>query len=117
MTGWSQAPIAADGNHRAVQYVDSGGNSTHFGSEVRGSRGDQRRKYRSLHDLSQQLEEGVIAQSWMLSPLDKRGSTSNNSRLAYLDVKKLIERKLAHQKRGLLSENEVRDAVAELRLI
>ena len=106
MRGWRQVAASTGGNYMATEYLDTkSGSSARFSCEARSSRADQRRKNHSLHDLSQQLEDGVVAQSWMLSKLD-RGQLGEKGRLAYLDVKKIIERKLALQKRGLLTEKE-----------
>ena len=113
MRGWSQVAASTGGDYMAMEYVDStSGRSARFACEARSSRADQRRKNRSLHDLSQELEEGVVAQSWMLSHLD-RGRNEKNRRLTYLDVKKIIERKLSHQKRGILTDAEISEAVSE----
>ena len=93
MRGWSQVAASTGGNYMALEYVDTkSGSSARFSCEARSSRADQRRKNRSLHDLSQQLEEGVVAQSWMLSHLD-RGRKEKDRGLTYLDVKKILERK------------------------
>ena len=112
MRGWRQVAASTGGNYMAMEYVDTkSGSSARFSCEARSSRADQRRKNRSLHDLSQQLEEGVVAQSWMLSHLD-RGRKEKDRGLTYLDVKKIIERKLAQQKRGLLTKDEISEAVS-----
>ena len=116
MTGWSQASAAAGGGCRAVEYVDSGGRGVaRFSSEAMGSRFEQRRRSRSLLELSEHLEGGVVPQSWMLSRLDDRAPGKGDSGLTYLDVKAILERKLAHSKRGLLNQVELKEAVTEFR--
>ena len=72
----------------------------------RSSCDDQQRKYRSLNELQQHLEEGVVAQPWMLSKLDTKEKWARK-RMTYVEIKSIIERKLAHQKRGYLSEREL----------
>ena len=82
----------------AIEYVDYESRSfARFACEACSSRADQRRKNRSLLELLQELEEGVVAQSWMLSSLDK-DCKNRNKGLTYVDMKKIIKRKLAHQK-------------------
>ena len=99
----------------AMQYADpTSGSTTRFNCEAHCSRADQRRKNRSLLELSQYLEEGVVPQQWMLSELDQ-GDGSRPKGLAYLDVKNIIERKLAHNKRGLLTMSEVAEAVSDFK--
>ena len=116
MTGWSQVSAAAGGGRKAVEYVDVGRESSaRFSSEVRGSRFEQRRKNCSLLELSEHLEEGVVPQSWMLSSLDSQGAGGRGSGLAYLEVRAILERKLAHSKRGLLSRRELAEAVSEFK--
>ena len=76
------------------------------------SRRNWRHKCRSLGDLSLQLEEGVVAKEWMLSVLDNY-SSSNKGRMTYLDMKFVIERRLAYQKNGFLTEAEIESSVKE----
>jgi len=98
MTGWCQVPATAGGGQRAVEHAEEErGMPVRISCEPHSRRADQRRKYRSLLGLSQHLEEGVVAQSWMLSELD-RGGGDEPRRMTYLDVKEVIERKLALQK-------------------
>ena len=58
------------------------------------------RRARVLPDRSGQLEEEVVMHSWMNSKLDSRGK-GNQNKVVYVRVKDMIERKLAHQKRGM----------------
>ena len=117
MNVWSQIVAAAGSNRKAMKYVDpDSGGTAHFYCEGCRSRSDQRRKNLSLLELSQHLEEGVMAQPWMLSELDS-GDSGGRGRLTYLDVKGIIERKLAHQKRGLLTMTEVAEAVDDFKNI
>ena len=51
--------------------------------------------------------------SWMHSKLDSRGHGKLN-KVAYVRVKDMIERKLAHQKRGMPNEYECREMAKEL---
>ena len=112
MSGWNQVAVSADGGQRTLEYAEPNSESSaRFSYESRSSRGDQRRKHRSLHELSKQLEEGVVAQPWMLSELDYGAQV----RLSQLDIKEIIERKLAKQKKGLLSQREIGEAVQEFR--
>lgn len=53
-----------------------------------------------------------MAQPCMLSELDV-GWQGEQVRLSYLDIKEIIERKLAHQKKGLLSQTELQEAVQD----
>ena len=72
MRGWSQVAASAGGDYMTLEYADpDSGSSARFSCEPCSNRADQRRKNSSLHELSQNLEEGVVAQSWMLSNLDK----------------------------------------------
>ena len=113
MRGWCQVVASTGGDYVALEYVDHiSKSSARFASKVRSSRANQRHKNCSLYELLQKLEEGVVAQLWMLSCLD-RGSNDKIRGLTYLDVKRIIERKLAHQKRWLLSNTEISEAVRE----
>ena len=117
MSVWSQIVADAGGNRMAMQYADpTSGSTARFYCEARCSRADQRRKNRSLLELSQHLEEGVVPQHWMLSELD-RGDGNGPKRLAYHDVKNILERKLAHNKRGLLTMSEMAQAVNDFKNI
>ena len=88
MSEWSRIVADAGSNQVTMQYADPiSGSAAYFHCEVRRSRADQRRKNRSLLELSQHLEEGVVAQQWMLSELDK-GDSDVPKGLTYLDVKK-----------------------------
>ena len=78
------------------------------------SRRSMRHKCRSLSELSRQLEEGVVAKEWMLSTLDG-AVPGKKGRMTYCDMKSIIERRLAYQKRGFLSEEEIRNSVTEFR--
>ena len=72
MTGWSQVAVSTGSNYMAIEYMDDESRSSaRFACEACSSRADQRRKNRSLLELSQELEEGVVAQSCILSNLDK----------------------------------------------
>ena len=115
MKGWCQVAASAGSDYMALEYVDQlSGSSARFACKASSSRAEQQRKNRSLHELSQVLEEGVVAKSWMLSKLDEDCRIEKN-RLTYLDVKKIIEKKLAHRKGGLLSESEILEAVSEFK--
>ena len=57
-----------------------------------------------------------MPQQWMLNELD-HGNVNNPKGLTYLDVKAIIERKLAHNKRGLLTMTEVTEAVGDFKNI
>ena len=117
MSAWSQIVADAGNNRMAMQYADPiSGGTAHFYCEGRCSRADQRRKNRSLLELSQHLEEGVVPQQWMLSELDQ-GNANNPKGLTYLDVKSIIEKKLAHNKRGLLTMSEIAEAVDDFKNI
>ena len=107
MRGWCQVAASTGGDYVALEYVDHiSKSSARFASKVRSSRANQRHKNCSLYEPSQKLEEGVVAHSWMLSCLDG-GCKGKKGCLACLDVKRIIERKPAHQKRGLLSNTEI----------
>ena len=82
-------------------------------SRGRNGRDDQRRKNSSLLELQQQLEEGVVAQPWILSKLDTDEQWARK-RMTYIEIKSTIERKLTLQKRGYLTDREVQEAVAEI---
>ena len=80
----------------------------------RGSISDeQRRSFLSLLELQKHLGEGEVAQPWMLSDLDASEKWARN-RLTYVEIKAIIEQKLAHQKRGFLSEREIQDTVNDI---
>ena len=68
---------------------------------------------RSIEYIRSRIEEGVTAQPWMLSSIDTKGKWKKN-KMAFVEIKALIERKLAHLKRGYLTDNEVWEAAKEL---
>ena len=72
------------------------------------------RRVRALPDRSGQLEEDAVTHSWMKSKLDSRAK-NKQIKVAYAQVKNMTERKLAHQKRGVLSNQEYRNMAQELR--
>ena len=116
MAGWSQVSAAAGRGRMAVEYMDSGWRgAARFSSEEPGSRFEQRRRNRSLLELSGHLEEKVVPQAWMLSSLDDHAAGDGESGLTYLEVKGILERKLAFNKRGLLNQRELEDAVTEFK--
>ena len=49
----------------------------------------------------------------MLSKLDSREKWARK-RMTYTEIKTIIERKLAHQKRGFLTKREIQETVAEM---
>ena len=65
------------------------------------------RRVSALQNLSGSQEEEVVVHSWMKSDLDSK-LTKNAKRPAYVQVKEMIERKLAQQKRGMPTDIEVR---------
>ena len=87
--------------------------STISSSRSRSSCAGQQHKNKALLELQQHLEEGVVAQPWMLSKFDTREKWARK-RMTYIEIKAIIERKLALQKRGYLTDREVQDAVAEI---
>ena len=87
--------------------------SANFNSRGCSSCADQQHKNCSLFELQQHFEEGVVAQPWMLRKLDTKEKWARK-RMTYIEIKTIIERKLALQKRGFLTGGEVQDAVAEI---
>ena len=72
------------------------------------------RRARVLPDQSGQLEGEVVMHLWMNSKLDLRWNDKQN-KVAYVQVKDMIERKLARQKRGVPNDSECREISNELR--
>ena len=72
-----------------------------------------RRNFMSLLELQKHLGEGEVAQPWMLSNLDTSEKLARN-RLTYVEIKAIIEQKLAHQKRGFLTEREIQETVNDI---
>ena len=93
-----QAATAAGISYMANENADMGRNSATSSSRGRSGCADQQRKYRSLNELQQHLEEGEVAQPWMLSKLDTTEKWAKNKR-TYLEIKLIIERRLDLQKR------------------
>ena len=108
----SLADASAGISREASVNAESSGNPVRDSCFTHSRRADQRRKSNSLNVLSQQLEEDVVAKEWMLSCLDD-ASSGKKGRMTYLDMKSIIEKRLAHQKKGFLSDNEVAASVKE----
>ena len=94
----SLADASAGISRGASINAESSGNPVRDSCFMHSRRADQRRKSNSLNVLSQQLEEDVVAKEWMLSCLDDT-SSGKKGRMTYLDMKSIIEKRLAHQKR------------------
>ena len=106
--------ITAVGDSQMVECYTGVGRDTATSSGRGGSScDDQQRKNRSLLELQQHLEEGEVAQPWMLSSLDTAEKWARK-RMTYVEIKSIIERKLAHQKRGFLTDREIQETVAEM---
>ena len=71
------------------------------------------RRAKVLPDQTGNMEGDGVFHSWMHSKLDSRGHGKLN-KVAYVRVKDMIERKLAHQKRGMPNECEYREMAKEL---
>ena len=99
--GFSQKDSVNAGNYRRTM-SNSGSNSD-----------EQRRKFLSLLELQKHLGEGEVAQPWMLSKLDSSEKWARK-RMTYVEIKSVIERKLAHQKRGFLTDREIQETVADI---
>ena len=69
------------------------------------------RRVSALQNLSGSQEEEVVVHLWMKSDLDSK-LFRNAKKPAYVQVKDLIERKLAHQKRGMPTDDEVMEMAA-----
>ena len=108
-----QTATAVGSSHMVTLNTGEGRGSATSSSKGRSSCVDQQRKNRSLLELQQHLEEGVVAQPWMLSKLDTEEKWARK-RMTYIEIKSVIERKLAHQKRGFLTDREVQETVAEM---
>ena len=98
MRAMSQTDASAGISQMANNNAEPSGNSVRDGCSTYSRRVDQRCKSNSLNVLSQQLEEDVVAKEWMLSCLDD--TSGRKGRMTYLDMKSIIEKRLAHQKRG-----------------
>ena len=96
MTAMSQADVSAGISQRAADNAESRGIPVCEGCTTHSRRAEQRRKSNSLNALSQQLEEDVVAKEWMLSCLDV--TPGAKGRMTYVDMKSIIEKRLAHQK-------------------
>ena len=66
-----------------------------------------------LQDLLGPNEEEVVTHSWMKSDLDSK-IFKKSKKPTYVQVKDMIERKLAHQKRGMPTGDKVMSMVAEM---
>ena len=88
--------------------------SGRLGCKASSSRSEERRNNLSLRELSRHLKEGEIAHSWMVSKISWKNKKGEN-RMPYLEIKSIIERRLAHQKRGILTTEEVTEAANEWR--
>ena len=113
MRGDGQSAAAVGSKHEANSNTDKSRRSVISGSKSRSSCDDQRRKYLSLLELQQHLGEGEVAQPWMLSKLDTSEKWARN-RMTYVEIKAVIEHKLAHQKRGFLTDREIQETVADI---
>ena len=71
------------------------------------------RRVSTLQNLSGSQEEEVVIHSWMKSDLDSK-LLKNAKRPAYVHVKEVIERKLAQQKSGMPTDEEVREMAATM---
>ena len=100
MTRSNQTGTAAGFSHKVSKNAD---NYKSTMSNSRSSSDEQRRKFLSLLELQQHLGEGGVAQPWMLSKLDTSEKWARK-RMTYVEIKAVIERKLAHQKRGFLTD-------------
>ena len=54
-----------------------------------------------------------MAQPWMLSSLDTNVKWARK-RMTYAEIKSVVERKQAHQKRGFLTDREIQETVADI---
>ena len=97
-------------NNEDINCEDSGG----LGGNASSSRSEDRHKNLSLRELSRHLKEGEVAHSWMVSRIAWKNKNGEN-RMPHLEVKSIIERRLAHQKRGILTREEVTEAANEWR--
>ena len=111
MSSWESTGTSAGVSHETSENAEIIGNPVRD-SCIKYSRRTQRRKCHSLSELSQHLEEGVVAKEWMLSALDEN-SNGTKGKMTYFDMKRIIERKLAYQKKGFLSEHEIQESVKE----
>ena len=85
-----------------------------FSNLASSSRTKQRHDNVSLQNILQHLEEGIVAQSWMVSDLDSRNKRGK-LKMTHLEINAIIERKLAHQKIVFLTRYEVVKAADEWR--
>jgi len=72
MSCYGQTVIAVGNSHMVNSNTGMGRGSATLSGRGRSSCVDQQRKNRSLLELQQHLEEGVVAQPWMLSKLDTK---------------------------------------------
>ena len=97
-------------NNADAKCEDSGS----LGCKASSGRSEERHKNLSWRELSRHLKEGEIAHSWMVSRIAWKNKKGEN-RMPYLEIKSIIERRLAHQKRGIFTTEEVMEAANEWR--
>ena len=68
----SQTGAAAGSSQRVSRNAEINRNTTSPSGRGRGSCMNQQHKFGSLNELHQHLEEGVVAQPWMLSKMDTK---------------------------------------------
>ena len=79
------------------------------------SRHKQWHKSGSLREMSRQMKDGEVAHPWMQSEYLDKKLKGNKPGRAYLEVKRIIERKQNFTNKNFLTEQEVKEAAEELR--
>ena len=64
---------------------NNSGESGGLGSKTSSSRTEEQHKNLSLQEISQHLEEGVVAQSWMVGRLNLK-KKEEETRMPYLEI-------------------------------
>ena len=106
---WVRRASAAAGRSRTAAIAGSRRKAVGFSRKLHNcARSLRNRNNKNRRATMDQMEDDMVYHSWMESDLDKRCGR-NNKRVSYKQVKNLIERKLAHQKRGFISREDARD--------
>ena len=112
---WVRRASAAAGRGRTAVIAGSRRKAVGFSRKLHNcARSLRNRMNKNTSATMDQMEDDVVYHSWMESDLDKK-CDRNNKRVSYKQVKSLIERKLAHQKRGFISREDARDIANKIK--
>ena len=113
MTRVGLAPTSAGRSQKANNAGTKSRAAGHARRQYNRLRAMTNRRARALPDQTGQQEGEMLTHSWMHSKMDLRVEGRQN-KVAYVQVKKMIERKLAHQKRGVINDLECKEMARDL---